>query len=275
MDDGDPSLPALHPETHLNPLCVLKEARADGHQGVLWPLVEPVDSRAVDHSREFSCSHSQDGAHRGETQDHLEVDTEAALWGRQCQTVLLLQIIPFRRETLVFVSKCRGWGVVQRTFPVLGEQCGHCMMWGCRGAQAPLRGPLQRGKDGWVLEGVGSWHPCWAARMQVGLAGLVLAGRQKSIATWPGVGRGEGSHPTGHRPEGREGPSVHSVQLGQLSQRSPRGNMEGQGELIYLNVLYGGGAHTENSSFWPQGTSNSPPPPGSPLYSPKSFPLPV
>ena len=142
------------------------------------------------------------------------MDTEAARWGPAMPNSAAFAEIPFRRETLVFVSKCRGWGVVQRTFPVLGEQCGHCMTWGCRGARAPLRGPSQRGKDGWVLQGVGSRHPCWAARTQVPLAGLVLAGRQESIATWPGAGRGEGSCPTRHRPEQGEGPSVHSVQLG-------------------------------------------------------------
>lgn len=70
--------------------------------------MEPVDGRAVDHSREFSCSHSQDGAHRGETQDHLEVDMEAARWGPAMPNSAAFAEIPFRRETLVFVSKCRG-----------------------------------------------------------------------------------------------------------------------------------------------------------------------
>ena len=62
------------------------------------------------------------------------MDTEAARWGPAMPNSAAFAEIPFRRETLVFVSKCRGWGVVQRTFPVLGEQSGHCMMWGCRGA---------------------------------------------------------------------------------------------------------------------------------------------
>ena len=99
--------------------------------------------------------------------------------GRQCQTALLLQKSHLEGKLrVVFVSKYRGWGVVQRTFPILGEKCGQCVMWGCRGAQALLRWPLQRGKDGWVPEGVGSGHPCWAAGTQVPLAGLVLAGRE-------------------------------------------------------------------------------------------------
>lgn len=96
---GTPPLLALRPETHLNPLRVLKEARADGHQGVLRPLVEPVDGCAVDHSGEFSCPHSQDGAHGGETQDHLEEDAEAARWGTAMPNGAAFAEIPFRRET--------------------------------------------------------------------------------------------------------------------------------------------------------------------------------
>lgn len=62
--------------------------------------MEPVDGRAVDHSGEFSCSHSQDGAHRGETQDHLEEDTEVACWGTAMPNGAAFAEIPFRRETL-------------------------------------------------------------------------------------------------------------------------------------------------------------------------------
>lgn len=110
----EPSLPALCPVTHLNPLGVLKEVSADGHQGVLWPLMEPVDGCAVDHGREFSCSYTQDGAHGGETQDYLEVDTVAAGWG----TAVLgpnrtaFAESPFRRKSSLrgVHLQVRGWG---------------------------------------------------------------------------------------------------------------------------------------------------------------------
>uniref|UniRef100_A0A5F9CN87 CDP-diacylglycerol--glycerol-3-phosphate 3-phosphatidyltransferase n=1 Tax=Oryctolagus cuniculus TaxID=9986 RepID=A0A5F9CN87_RABIT len=58
-----------------------QEAGADGHQGVLRPLVEPVDGRAVDHGRELPRSHAQDGAHGGEAQDHLGAVTDELLGG--------------------------------------------------------------------------------------------------------------------------------------------------------------------------------------------------
>lgn len=57
---------------HLNVPRLLQEPAADRHQGVLWPLVEPVDGCAVDYGREPPCPHAQSGAHGGEAQDHLE-----------------------------------------------------------------------------------------------------------------------------------------------------------------------------------------------------------
>lgn len=66
---------------HLNALCLLQEASTHGHQGIFWPLVEPVDGCAVDHGRELSGSHTQDGAHGGETQNHLDVGQSKSLWG--------------------------------------------------------------------------------------------------------------------------------------------------------------------------------------------------
>lgn len=72
------------PVTHLNALGFLEEARAHGHQGVFRPLVEPVDGRAVDNSRELPRPHTQDGAHGRETQDHLDAGQESGLWGPGC-----------------------------------------------------------------------------------------------------------------------------------------------------------------------------------------------
>lgn len=67
--------------THLDPLGLLQEAGADGHQGVFRPLVEPVDGRAVDHGRELPRPHAQDGAHGGEAQDHLDAGHSGAAQG--------------------------------------------------------------------------------------------------------------------------------------------------------------------------------------------------
>lgn len=67
--------------THLDPLGLLQEAGADGHQGVFRPLVEPVDGRAVDHGRELPRPHAQDGAHGGEAQDHLDAGHSGATQG--------------------------------------------------------------------------------------------------------------------------------------------------------------------------------------------------
>lgn len=66
---------------HLDALCLLQEASTHGHQGIFWPLVEPVDGCAVDHGRELPGSHTQDGAHGGETQNHLDVGQSKRLWG--------------------------------------------------------------------------------------------------------------------------------------------------------------------------------------------------
>lgn len=60
---------------HLDVPRFLQEPAADGHQGILGPLVEPVDGCAVDHGREPPRPHPQRGAHGGEAQDHL---------GRRC-----------------------------------------------------------------------------------------------------------------------------------------------------------------------------------------------
>lgn len=64
---------------HLDALCLLQEASTHGNQGIFWPLVEPVDGCAVDHGRKLPGSHTQDGAHGGETQNHLDVGQSKCL----------------------------------------------------------------------------------------------------------------------------------------------------------------------------------------------------
>ena len=46
---------------------------ADGDQGFVGPLVEPVDAGAVHYGRELAGTHSQSGANRRETEDNLKV----------------------------------------------------------------------------------------------------------------------------------------------------------------------------------------------------------
>ena len=53
-------------------LHLLQEPGADGHERLFRPLVEPVDGRAVGDGRELSATDTQRGAHRGETQHHLQ-----------------------------------------------------------------------------------------------------------------------------------------------------------------------------------------------------------
>ena len=57
--------------THVEQLDVLKEPGADRDEGLLGPLVEPVDGRAVGHGRELAAPHTQRRPHRGEAEDHL------------------------------------------------------------------------------------------------------------------------------------------------------------------------------------------------------------
>ena len=57
--------------SHLNVLRVLQEAEADGLQGLLRPLMEPVDGCAVHDGGELPAADSQLGPHRGETESHL------------------------------------------------------------------------------------------------------------------------------------------------------------------------------------------------------------
>lgn len=57
--------------SHLNALSVLQEAKADRLQGLLRPLVKPVDGRAVHNGWELPAADPQLVPHRGETESHL------------------------------------------------------------------------------------------------------------------------------------------------------------------------------------------------------------
>lgn len=57
--------------SHLNAFRVLQEAKADGLQGLLRPLVEPVNGRAVHDGGELPAADPQLGPHRGEAESHL------------------------------------------------------------------------------------------------------------------------------------------------------------------------------------------------------------
>lgn len=101
---------------HLNALCLLQEASTHGHQGIFWPLVEPVDGCAVDHGRELSGSHTQDGAHGGETQNHLDVGQSKSLCVCGGRGLLLLrldmsfwQMAPLEAQCSLGLSD-HGWG---------------------------------------------------------------------------------------------------------------------------------------------------------------------
>lgn len=59
--------------SHFNVLHLLQEPEADRLQRLPWPLVEPVDRRAVDHSRELPAPIPQFTADRREAQGNLEV----------------------------------------------------------------------------------------------------------------------------------------------------------------------------------------------------------
>ena len=48
-----------------------EESGADRDEGFLWPFMEPVNVGTVHNGRELPGTHSQGGAHRGETQYHL------------------------------------------------------------------------------------------------------------------------------------------------------------------------------------------------------------
>ena len=50
-----------------------QETMADRNEGLLWPLVKPVNVGAVHNSRKLATPHSQSGAHRRETQHYLEM----------------------------------------------------------------------------------------------------------------------------------------------------------------------------------------------------------
>ena len=56
---------------YLDELHLREEARADRDEGLLWPLMEPVDVGAVHNGRELAAAHSQGGAHGRETQHYL------------------------------------------------------------------------------------------------------------------------------------------------------------------------------------------------------------
>ena len=57
--------------SHLNAFRVLQEVEADGLQGLLRPLVEPVDGCAVHDGGELPAADPQLGPHRGEAESHL------------------------------------------------------------------------------------------------------------------------------------------------------------------------------------------------------------
>lgn len=57
--------------SHLNAFHVLQEVEADGLQGLLRPLVEPVNGCAVHDGGEPPAADPQLGPHRGEAESHL------------------------------------------------------------------------------------------------------------------------------------------------------------------------------------------------------------
>ena len=57
--------------SHLNAFRILQEAEADGLQGLLRPLVEPVNGCAVHDGGEPPAADPQLGPHRGEAESHL------------------------------------------------------------------------------------------------------------------------------------------------------------------------------------------------------------
>lgn len=59
------------PLVHLNVFHILEEAQTDRLQGLLRPLVEPVNGGAVDHSWELPAANPQRAAHGWEAERHL------------------------------------------------------------------------------------------------------------------------------------------------------------------------------------------------------------
>lgn len=68
---------ALGVPAHLDVWCFLQEPAADRHESILWPLVEPVNGCAVDHSWEPPGPHTQGGAHGGEAEHNLGQNSSA------------------------------------------------------------------------------------------------------------------------------------------------------------------------------------------------------
>lgn len=62
---------------YLNPRRLLNEPPADGHQGLLWPLMKPVNSCAVNYGWELPSSNSQCRTDRRETHNDLYA------WGKR------------------------------------------------------------------------------------------------------------------------------------------------------------------------------------------------
>ena len=63
-------------ESHLKLLQVINEPLTDRHQSFLWPLVEPINSGTVSHSRELTTPYTQRGAHGREAQDDLSAEKQ-------------------------------------------------------------------------------------------------------------------------------------------------------------------------------------------------------
>lgn len=76
---------------YLDPLSFLNEPPAAGGKGLPWPLMKPVNSRAVNYGWDAPSSLSQHGTDRTETQDNLPERREGtgreknhmASWGHQ------------------------------------------------------------------------------------------------------------------------------------------------------------------------------------------------
>lgn len=62
----------MHIVTHLDIFDFTQKFQADRLQSILGPFVEPIDSRAIDNTREFSSSYSKSISHRREAQSNLQ-----------------------------------------------------------------------------------------------------------------------------------------------------------------------------------------------------------
>ena len=102
-----------------------------------------------------------------------------------------------------------------------------------------------------MQEGVGRGHPHWAGEVpeQGGLWSFSRSGPWGEGGTRAGPpGQGQLSYWSRTRRVRRTQSALGLTWVAQPA--SPRGNVEGQSELIYLNMLYGGGdVHIEITSF--------------------------